>query len=488
MRDLQDNNETLFYSLIASNIEELLPIVYTPAVGEGCQRFTEIWRKPRGLFLSYPNGTALNRSSPTRATTTSLHRGQRRRAHSRPGDQGAGGMGIPIGKMALYTALGGIPPEHCLPVLLDVGTDNESAARRPDLHRLGAQAHSRAGVRRFRRSIRHRLSRRAGRTFFCNGRILPASTPRVCSSATATGCAPSTTTSREPQPSPPPRCLPAVHATGIPLREQTIAMFGVGRRRSRHCRSADRRNAGRRPQRRAGAQAHLRLQSLRATRRRLRGHSSRAASRCVRKREDVAGWKLSGTARNLAARCRAQCEVTVLAGVSAQAGAFTEEIVREMAATPSGPSSSRSRIQRRREAAPAGSAALDRWTRARWHRQPVCAGRGQRQDDPHRADQQLLHLPRARARHSRFPRPARHRRHDHGSGQNVGRHSHRLAKTRAPRCCRRWPTPGKRARRSLLLWAGKPWRRRSPRPSMNRNLQKEFANTSGSRSTSSMNA
>ena len=84
MRDLQDNNETLFYSLIAHNIEELLPIVYTPAVGEGCQRFSEIWRKPRGLFISYPNQDRieqiLSRSALRRCA---LHRGQRRRAHSR---------------------------------------------------------------------------------------------------------------------------------------------------------------------------------------------------------------------------------------------------------------------------------------------------------------------------------------------------------------------------------------------------------------------
>ena len=84
MRDLQDNNETLFYSLIAHNIEELLPIVYTPAVGEGCQRFSEIWRKPRGLFLSYPNKERIEQilANPS-YDFSALHRGQRRRAHPR---------------------------------------------------------------------------------------------------------------------------------------------------------------------------------------------------------------------------------------------------------------------------------------------------------------------------------------------------------------------------------------------------------------------
>ncbi|HTZ73196.1 MAG TPA: oxaloacetate-decarboxylating malate dehydrogenase, partial [Candidatus Aquilonibacter sp.] len=126
MRDLQDNNETLFYSLIAHNVEELLPIVYTPAVGEGCQRFSEIWRKPRGVFLSYPNKNRMEQifadSHLDSVRCIVVSDGERILGL---GDQGAGGMGIPIGKMALYTALGGIPPEHCLPVILDVGTDNE---------------------------------------------------------------------------------------------------------------------------------------------------------------------------------------------------------------------------------------------------------------------------------------------------------------------------------------------------------------------------
>jgi malate dehydrogenase (oxaloacetate-decarboxylating) len=132
MRDLQDSNETLFYSLVTQNIEETLPIVYTPAVGEGCQRFHEIWHKPRGIFLSYPNKHRIDQIlSPARYDNVKcivVSDGERILGL---GDQGAGGMGIPIGKMALYTALGGIQPNYCLPVLLDVGTDNEDRLNDP---------------------------------------------------------------------------------------------------------------------------------------------------------------------------------------------------------------------------------------------------------------------------------------------------------------------------------------------------------------------
>jgi malate dehydrogenase (oxaloacetate-decarboxylating) len=132
LRDLQDANETLFYALLVRNVEELLPLVYTPTVGEGCQRFSEIWRKPRGLFLSYPNkdriDQILNHARYHRVKCIVVSDGERILGL---GDQGAGGMGIPIGKMALYTALGGIHPEHCLPILLDVGTDNEERLKDP---------------------------------------------------------------------------------------------------------------------------------------------------------------------------------------------------------------------------------------------------------------------------------------------------------------------------------------------------------------------
>jgi malate dehydrogenase (oxaloacetate-decarboxylating) len=125
MRDLQDANETVFYALITRNIEEMLPVVYTPAVGEGCQRFSEIWRRPRGVFLSYPNEDKIEkilghpRYDGVRCIVVSD--GERILGL---GDQGAGGMGIPIGKLSLYTALAGIHPLKCLPVFLDVGTDN----------------------------------------------------------------------------------------------------------------------------------------------------------------------------------------------------------------------------------------------------------------------------------------------------------------------------------------------------------------------------
>ncbi len=132
MRDLQDANETLFYALITRNVEATLPIVYTPAVGEGCQRFSEIWHKPRGVFLSFPNRNRMGqilahpRYDPVKRIVVSD--GERILGL---GDQGAGGMGIPIGKMALYTALAGILPESCLPILLDVGTDNEERLKDP---------------------------------------------------------------------------------------------------------------------------------------------------------------------------------------------------------------------------------------------------------------------------------------------------------------------------------------------------------------------
>ncbi len=228
MRDLQDNNETLFYSLIAHNIEELLPIVYTPTVGEGCQRFSEIWRKPRGLFLSYPNKDRIeqilanSRYDAVRCIVVSD--GERILGL---GDQGAGGMGIPIGKMALYTALGGIPPEHCLPVLLDVGTDNEALLNDPiyigwEHKRIRGQEYDdfvEAFVTAVERRWPHILLQWEDFAGANAARLLERYRDRLCTfNDDIQGTAAVTTAT----------LLAAVNATGIPLREQTIAMFGSG--------------------------------------------------------------------------------------------------------------------------------------------------------------------------------------------------------------------------------------------------------------------
>lgn len=132
LRDLQDSNETLFYSLVSAHIEELMPIVYTPIVGLGCQQFSHIYRRPRGLFISYPDKDRIDKvfenSRFNHVKVIVVSDGERILGL---GDQGTGGMGIPIGKLALYTACAGIHPAATLPILLDVGTNNPDLQKDP---------------------------------------------------------------------------------------------------------------------------------------------------------------------------------------------------------------------------------------------------------------------------------------------------------------------------------------------------------------------
>ncbi len=133
LRALQDTNEVLFYRLLIDHIVEMTPIVYTPVVAQACQQFSHIYRRPRGLFISYPLRDSIpallrNRPNPN-VDVIVVTDGERILGI---GDQGAGGLGIPIGKLSLYTLIGGIRPDRTLPIVLDVGTNNAERLADPE--------------------------------------------------------------------------------------------------------------------------------------------------------------------------------------------------------------------------------------------------------------------------------------------------------------------------------------------------------------------
>ena len=112
LRAVQDNNETLFYRLISEHLVEMLPIIYTPTVGDACEHFSDIYRSARGIFVSYEEREFMS---------DIMHSVTKDKVN-----QGIGGMGITIGKLSIYTAGGGISPAYTLPVALDVGTNNQT--------------------------------------------------------------------------------------------------------------------------------------------------------------------------------------------------------------------------------------------------------------------------------------------------------------------------------------------------------------------------
>ncbi|MEH6527013.1 MAG: NAD-dependent malic enzyme [Sneathiella sp.] len=132
LRSLQDTNEILFYNLVVLHVQEMMPLIYTPVVGEACQKFSEIYRHPRGLFISYPHreqiDLILDNAINDEVEAIVVTDGERILGL---GDQGAGGMGIPIGKLSLYTAAGGVDPRVTLPIILDAGTNNKERLEDP---------------------------------------------------------------------------------------------------------------------------------------------------------------------------------------------------------------------------------------------------------------------------------------------------------------------------------------------------------------------
>lgn len=132
LRNIQDTNETLYFRLVSEHLTEIMSLIYTPTVGLACQQFSKIYRRKRGLFINYPDRDRMDDmlQNATKQTVKVIVVTDGERILGL-GDQGIGGMGIPIGKLALYTACGGISPAYTLPVTLDVGTNNEALLNDP---------------------------------------------------------------------------------------------------------------------------------------------------------------------------------------------------------------------------------------------------------------------------------------------------------------------------------------------------------------------
>jgi len=228
LRGSQDTNETLFYALLARHIEEMMPIVYTPTVGLGCQQFSRIFRKPRGLFLSFPLKDRIGDifSNPRFDGVQAIVVSDGERILGL-GDQGAGGMGIPIGKLSLYTACAGLHPSTTLPILLDVGTDNRALLDDPLYigwrhERVRGAAYDEfvaAFVDAVRKRWPHVLLHWEDFAIGNANRLLARYRDHLCSfnddiqgtAAIAVGT-----------------ILSAINVTGVPLTEQRVAVVGAG--------------------------------------------------------------------------------------------------------------------------------------------------------------------------------------------------------------------------------------------------------------------
>jgi malate dehydrogenase (oxaloacetate-decarboxylating) len=320
----------LFYALLTRNIEEMMPVVYTPTVGLGCQLFSHIFRKPRGLFLSIPHQDLISRilAHPRydRVNAIVVSDGERILGL---GDQGAGGMGIPIGKLALYTACAGLHPATTLPVILDVGTDNWRHLHDP-LY-IGWQHERVRGpeydelVSIFVEAVRgrwpHVLLHWEDFAIGNANRLLARYRDSLCTfnddiqgtAAIAVGT-----------------LLSAMNVTGLPLSEQRVAVLGAG-------------SAG------TGICALLRRAMIES------GLSEQRARECfylvdragllvqgmsglqpfqapfAQSRERVAGWTLKTSGWIGLEDVVENARPTVLIGASGHANAFTEPVVRAMA-------------------------------------------------------------------------------------------------------------------------------------------------------------
>jgi len=331
LRALQDTNEILFYRLLLAHIEEMMPIVYTPVVAEACQQFSHIYRRPRGLFIPFDMRDSIpellrNRPNPD-VDVVVVTDGERILGI---GDQGVGGLGIPIGKLTLYTLIGGVPPARTLPIVLDVGTNNEGLLRDPQYFgcrqkRVSGEAYVEF-VDRFVEAVKRELP---GTLLQWEDFATPNARPLLNryrdslltfnddiqgTAAVALGA-----------------LLAGTRVAGQPLREQTIVFLGAG---SAAIGVADYLRAAIVAEGLSEDEARRRFYVVDVDGLLVDTRTDLAPEQRVYARAagDIAAWPRTHRGAVGLADVIGSVEATILIGLSTAAGAFTEAIVREMAA------------------------------------------------------------------------------------------------------------------------------------------------------------
>ena len=332
---LQDRNETLFYRLLHDHVAEMMPIIYTPVVGAGCQQYSHIYRRPRGLYISYPQIDeidAILANVPSPPDVIVVTDGERILGL---GDLGVGGMGIPIGKLSLYTLCAGIDPAVTLPILLDVGTNNEALLddplyigwrhRRVDIESYDRfiEAFVSALIRRFPRALLQ------WEDFSKNNaaRLLAAYRDRLCTfnddiqgtgAVTLAGL------------------LAATDIAGEPLAEQRVVILGAGSSAIGISEQlvAAMEAEGVLPDEASRSIWLVDSQGLVHTHRTDLSPAKRTYAQPLAR---VAGWDVRTPGRFDLLEVVRHVRPTVLVGTSAQPGAFTEAVIREMASATAHP-------------------------------------------------------------------------------------------------------------------------------------------------------
>ena len=330
LRALQDTNEVLFYKLLLDHIEEMTPIVYTPTVALACEQFSHIYRRPRGLFISYPLRDSLAellRNRPNKDVDVIVVTDGERILGI--GDQGAGGLGIPIGKLSLYTLIGGIRPERTLPIVLDVGTNNSERLNDPEYlgwrhERITGQAYF-DFVDQFVQAVKQELP---GTCLQWEDFATPHARPILQryrdelltfnddiqgTAAVALGAA-----------------LGAVKVTGKTLKEQQIVMLGAG---SAGIGVADGLRAAMKGEGLTEDEARSRFWVIDKNGLLQSGRKDLTSEQSVYAQPEsrVSAWPRTSNGHIGLADVIGQIKATILIGLSTVGGAFSEPIVREMA-------------------------------------------------------------------------------------------------------------------------------------------------------------